>query len=108
VQRLVLRQEVHLESAQSAELRKVTRIPVAIARQEVIVNDQPVWVGGDEPAFERNAVHRWKDDVFVLQPDLIGASKHRCAAARRRPPVVHNWMKLSNAACAWSFGIFRP
>ncbi|WP_433234202.1 hypothetical protein [Actinomadura nitritigenes] len=51
VQGPVLGQEADLEAAESAELRQVAGVAVAVARQEVVVDDELVRIRRDEPAF---------------------------------------------------------
>jgi transcriptional regulator with XRE-family HTH domain len=84
VQGPVLGEEAHLEATQSTELRQVAGVSVAVARQEVVVDDQPVGARGDEPPLQRYPVHRGEGDVLVVQPRLVRTTQHRCAASRGR------------------------
>ncbi len=89
VQRLVLGQEADLEPAEAAELRQVSRIAVAVSGQEVVVDDQFVRVGRDEPALQRHPVHRRERHVLVGQAHLVGPTQQGRPTARGGPGDPH-------------------
>jgi hypothetical protein len=79
VEDLVLREEVHLEAAEVGPRLQVSGVPVAIARHGVITDDEPVGVGRNEPALQRDSVQRREEHVLVVQAVLIRPPQDRRA-----------------------------
>ncbi len=103
VQRLVLGgEEIDLEPAEAAELGQMAGIAVTVPGQEVVVNDQSVGVGRNEPPLQRDAVQGWESHVLVFQSDFVGGVDTRGARRPAVVPVVQSWTKLSKASCVLS------
>jgi hypothetical protein len=88
----------HLETAEIPKPLEVTGIAVAVTGQEMVVNDQPIRVGGNEPAFQRHAVHRPEEHVLVLQADVVGAPINR-SPLPVRPELDHRVDDLARCYC---------
>jgi len=49
----------------------------------LILVGEPVGIGGDEPPFQRHAVHWGERHVFVLEPNLVGSTQQGCPSVQR-------------------------
>lgn len=59
-------------------------ISVAVAGHEVIADHETAGIGGDEPAFQADAVERWEEHILVRHAVLVRPPGNGSADGRRK------------------------